>query len=745
MSSYIVPGTKLTSLTALNDLTDADLFYTVDAETLTSRKTSYQTLCNSIYEDITPFYGSKFFNISGGTVTNNVTLLSGVSATNYFYTSAGGLVVPQDLSSFLYLSAVQSEMSKAASKQYVIDQMALSGIITFAFLYQNFAALSGSVLTGNLSCSNYPTATAAYVNVNYVNSQFMPLSGGTFSGFVAVPQPAVGDPADRVATLAYVENRAFSQPGTRLHNISAFTVNRGLDPHSNSGRGNSGAYTTYIRDNDNKIRACGLFGAQTRNSGGFGFYDARINNFPPVPIEYLFNNGSEFATNVSSTGFTTYILSNSGNVYGTGDNTAGQLGTNDTKRRNTFFRISSGLGPTVNLTGVSALFVSQGNEFNKNTYNSVFALSGGNMWAWGSNRGGQLGLGSKVDQPIPVCISQLLNAGSIQSQYMLKVAAQNSDTLGYTIALDSNNVVHVCGWNGAGQLGLSAQTTGSGPTYNIAKTPIQPNITTFQTTPNWILSGVYVTPKKLLTIPVVIADTMRAEQVYTAGSNSYLLTGGRVWSCGNNSKGACGDGTAQGFFGGLIPFWQLVRVDSLSGNPLSAVQYLTTNGDPTKDGGVSVCAYLTSGELKVWGFNTSGQLGTGDFQNKTFAVSPSGAPTGIVKVKMVGQQTNTTLFVLDSAGDIYVTGNVANGIDGRGEGDVKKQNTFQKVIRPQGIKWVNFEVFMTGNMGINKTVFAQTSANELYVWGYNEFNQAGLITVPTNKSIIDIPIKVSLF
>jgi alpha-tubulin suppressor-like RCC1 family protein len=740
MSTYIVPGTKLTSLTALSVLTDTDLFYVVDTTTNTSRKTSYDSLTSNVLRDVTSF----FLNSTGGRVNGQVTILSGISATNYFYTSGNGLVVPSDLSTFLYLSSNQTEMSKAASQQYVISQLASVSGITQTFLFQNFVALSGSALTGKLSSSLTPTTSSEYVNLKYITDNYIPVTGGTFTGAISVPQPSVGDPSTKVATVGYVESRIAAQPGSRLNNISAFPVNDHYNKHNNSGRGNSGNGVTFIRDNDAKVRSCGLYG--NNNSGGFGFYPTQLYSFPQLPIEFRFNDGSEFITKVLNTGQSTFVLSNLGYIYTAGSNVAGQLGIGSTTRRNTFVNITSSITSSTTGTQITGLFISQGND-QTTTNNSVYLLSGGQLWAWGSNKAGQLGFGITTNVSTPGNVNLDEPGSSIVGQYLTKIAASNSDDLGYVLAIDANNIVHVAGWNGAGQLGLSAATTGTGAKRELGKIPS--NITKFQTSQLWTISGVYVSPQKLVNLPVLLASTVTADEVYTAGSNSYILSGGRVLSCGKNGAGACGIGNASGapgFSNGIRPYWQTV-VESTSGLPLTGVEYLTTNGDPTSNGAnVSVCAYLSSlSGIAVWGSNSNGQLGTGDYANKISATRPSSAPGGILKVKMVGQQTNTTLFVLDSAGDIYVTGDVDGGLDGRGEGNVKKQNTFQKVIRPQGIRFTDFEVFSYGNMSQYKTVLAQTLNNELYAWGYNTYNQCGFINIPATKQIIDVPIKVSLF
>jgi len=742
MSTYIVPGTRLTTLTALSVLTDADLFYVVDTTTNTSRKTTYESLTSNVLRDLTSF----FLNSTGGRVNGLVTLLSGVSATNFFYTSGDGLVVPYDRSDFLYLSSTQTEMSKAASQQYVISQLASVSGITQTYLFQNFVALSGSVLTANLSSSIVPTTSSQYVNLKYITDNYVPKTGGVFTDFISVPQPSVGDPSARVATVGYVESRIAAQPGSRLNNLSAFPINNRDNKHNNNGRGNSGNGVTFIRDNDSKVRSCGLY--SNVNSGGYGFYQTQLYSFPQLPIEFQINNGTEFATKVLNTGQSTFILSNLGYVYTAGDNTAGQLGVGGITRRNTFVNITSSITPSTTGTQITGLFISQGND-QTTTNNSVYLLSGGQLWAWGSNKIGQLGVGSTTNVAVPALVNLVSPGSSIVGQYLTKIAASNSAALGYVLAIDSNKIVHVAGWNAAGQLGLSAAINGTGSGRRTGAFPT--NTTTFKTSQLWTISSVQVSPHlQTVPLPVLISPTITADEVYTAGSNSYILTGGSVLSCGRNGTGACGLGNTTSAPGILSPattrpYWQTVISDT-SGAPLTGVEYLTTSGDPANIGIVSVCAYISSlSTIKVWGSNSSGQLGTGNNGNQLVATTPSSAPTGILKAKMVGQQHNTTLFVLDSAGDIYVTGYVDGGLDGRGEGNIKVQNTFQKVIRPQGIKYVDFEVFSYGNMSQFKTVLAQSLTNELYAWGYNTYNQGGFINIPATKTIIDVPIKVSLF
>lgn len=745
MSTYIVPGTKLTTLDSLATLTDNDLFYVVDTGTDTSKKTTYMDLTGNIFRD----NQSLFLRITGGTLMGSLSLSTGkgLSSDNFYTSTTSAFHIPYNRNSFLYLDDSPTDGNKAASRTYVNAAVAAANGITYDFLFSYFVAKTGASVSGNLSSVVPPTDFRHYTNAQYVTANYMPFTGGTFTGPISVPQPSVGDPINKVATVGYVENRIAAQPGSRLNTLSAFIVNGGLNKHNNNGRGNSGLYTTFIKDNDQKIRSCGYYG--NNNAGGYGFYDGFYNTFPVTPIEFINNDGTEYIEGIYTTNLTTILISNFGNLYGAGTNNSGQLGLGDTKRRNTFVSIICGMTPAgTTVANITGLAISQGNEYLPTTKMSVYALSAGRIWSWGSNTAGQLGAGTVKDIATPVPLYLLTYPGPTATKYMTKVVASNSDTRGYALALDTEGVVYGCGWNGCGQLGLSAAIKGSGATTATGVVPA--NVTTFTNSVSWILSGSYVVPQKFSVIPLISRTGITANEIYTAGSNSYILTGQNIYSCGNNVKGACGNGTFGGakeggfvYPGNIVPFW--TRVLQSNGNPLTGVDYITTSGDPAAGGNVSVCAVLTSGLAMVWGSNASGQLGTGDVQNKTGAMYPLNCPGGIQKAKMVGQTDFTTLFILDSAGDIYVSGYVNGGLDGRGEGNIKVQNNLQKVIRPQGIKFKNFEVFSYGNLGSLKTVLAQTMTNELYTWGFNNFSQAGVINLPNTKSIIDIPIKVSLF
>lgn len=78
-------------------------------------------------------------------------------------------------------------------------------------------------------------------------------------------------------------------------------------------------------------------------------------------------------------------------VYGWGYNGNGQLGIGSTANQLSPIRIS-------NFNGIKVVKLACG-------YSHVLALTDeGTMYSWGSNSHGQLGIGNKVNSPIPVRI-----------------------------------------------------------------------------------------------------------------------------------------------------------------------------------------------------------------------------------------------------------------------------------------------------------------------------------------------------
>ena len=147
-------------------------------------------------------------------------------------------------------------------------------------------------------------------------------------------------------------------------------------------------------------------------------------------------------TNVASiaagcASYTSYAVQSNGTVWAWGYNYYGELGAGSTGGQS-YYAL-----PVPNLTGVIGVVV--GN------YHALALTTNGTVYAWGYNGNGQLGNGTSGTynlSSVPILVTNLTNT------YIVAVAA------GYisSYALDSHGNVYAWGGNAAGQLGIGTTT-----------------------------------------------------------------------------------------------------------------------------------------------------------------------------------------------------------------------------------------------------------------------------------------------
>lgn len=124
-------------------------------------------------------------------------------------------------------------------------------------------------------------------------------------------------------------------------------------------------------------------------------------------------------------------LTRDGEIYAWGQNNCGQVGTGTTANQPTPRKISSVIGAR-NVVSISCGQTS-----------SVALLENGEVYGWGYNGNGQLGLGNNVNQPVPCRIHALQSI--VISQIVCGYA--------HTLALSDEGVLYTWGANSYGQLG----------------------------------------------------------------------------------------------------------------------------------------------------------------------------------------------------------------------------------------------------------------------------------------------------
>jgi alpha-tubulin suppressor-like RCC1 family protein len=298
---------------------------------------------------------------------------------------------------------------------------------------------------------------------------------------------------------------------------------------------------------------------------------------PRPPAGDVVSGAAAVATGASHT---CVLSSADGGVRCWGGNASGQLGDGSTTSRAT--------PPTTPvLTGVKA--IAAGRAF------TCALTNGGGVRCWGANESGQLGDGSTTDRPSPPSSDVLTNVKAI--------AAGGT----HACALTNAGGVRCWGANGSGQLGDGSTDDRSTPSASdviggISAVSTGDLHTCALTSAGGVRCWGHNGDAELgtgnydLVLSPPSTDVLSGVKQVVA-SNLFtcaLLTSGGVRCWGFNSHGEIGDDTA-------------LQVDRPSP---AAVDVL--GGAASLAAGLShVCARMTTGGVRCWGGNDTGQLGDG--------------------------------------------------------------------------------------------------------------------------------------
>lgn len=332
-----------------------------------------------------------------------------------------------------------------------------------------------------------------------------------------------------------------------------------------------------------------------------------------------------------------YAIGSDGNVYGWGANPDSELGTGSNATELT-------TPAKVELpSGVTATAIEAGNNF-------AFAIgSNGNIYAWGGNAQGELGDGSSTYSAVPVKVS--LPAGVTATS----IAAYDED--GYAIGSDGN--LYAWGDNAGGELGIGNGTGPQkcdAPTNSACTTtPVRmdlPSGVSAQLISGDLFSGsdghAYILGWSSNGLPEQIALPAGVRPTALAGGQLHNMVAGsdgKVYAWGDDSLGELGNGT----FGSLCCSFLPAPVVTSMPSGVSAVALATP-----MYGGLAIGS---DGKLYTWGDNADGQLGIGEdtgpstcYENAICSDTPvvGTLPTGDVP-EALGQEP-------ESFGDYVIAG-----------------------------------------------------------------------------------------
>ncbi|MEM7129112.1 MAG: hypothetical protein AAF702_22460 [Chloroflexota bacterium] len=358
-----------------------------------------------------------------------------------------------------------------------------------------------------------------------------------------------------------------------------------------------------------------------------------LDRHSPTTIEGIIG-----ASDVKAGGNHTCALINRSNIKCWGANIVGQLGNGDTALSTT----------PVDVTGLSGSPISV-NAGNSSTCAMIEETGGVQCWGWNSR--GQLGDGSQANSIIPVDVD-----GLDSNVEAIAVARE------HTCALMTDGGVKCWGYNRMGSLGNGTFTgsltpvTPAGLTSGVSAISAGGYSTCALLNSGrvkcWGLNGsdqlgngvptFFTSPQLTIGLSGVISST--------AGGLAHtcsLMTSGDVRCWGRNHVGQLGNGTS-------IAASEPEAVINLDG-PVSSIT----------SGYFHTCALLASdGSIKCWGHNEGfGQLGDGTGMNQSMPVTTANLEGGI---KSIGAGVYHTCAVMASTGGVKCWGKNTSGELGDG-------------------------------------------------------------------------------
>ena len=297
-------------------------------------------------------------------------------------------------------------------------------------------------------------------------------------------------------------------------------------------------------------------------------------------------------------------------------------------------------------------------------FHSIFLGPGGQVYSWGQSSYGQLGLGETNDRTSPVAISR---ANFPDSPTITALSAGNN----HAIALSSDGKLYSWGQSSYGQLGIDD------------------------------------TNEK--TSPVAVSTAHLAENLtfsaIAAGSSHSIALGsdGNLYSWGRNTKGQLGTDDVENKF---LPV--AVSTAHLAENlTFSAIAA----------GGSHSVALGSDGNLYSWGWNSSGQLGTGGNTDTSIPVAVSTGEVQANSTFSAISATGNNSMAIASDGNLYSWG--ANSRGQLGVGDNEPKSSPAAVDLPGNLTVIAVTAGYEFSMAI-------ASDGKLYSWGSNSSGALGI-------------------
>ena len=312
---------------------------------------------------------------------------------------------------------------------------------------------------------------------------------------------------------------------------------------------------------------------------------------------------------ISCGGQCTIVLMTDGTIWGTGDNSVGQLGDGSTSDKQLLIQMDTSFAT---IGARTPQYISCG------TGHTIVLMTDGTIWGTGLNATGQLGDNTISDKNK---LTQMITTSIIGTRTPKYISCGS----GHTIVLMTDGTIWGTGNNLLGQLGNTTIT------YSDVLTQMDTSFAIIGArTPKYIQCG--------------------------AGFTIVLMTDDTIWGTGDNNSGQIGPGISGNSFS------QLNQMDT-SSTIIGArtPKYISCGAEHT-------IVLMTDGTIWGTGFNGDGQLGNNTFTNSDLLIQmdTSSATIGGRTPQYISNGPGTT-YVLMTDDTIWGTGD--NGLGQLGTND----------------------------------------------------------------------------
>ena len=370
--------------------------------------------------------------------------------------------------------------------------------------------------------------------------------------------------------------------------------------------------------------------------------------------------------------FSAYALLSDGSLYTWGDNKYGQLGLGDKANRYYYASENQKINIPDKINEVIGLKDTGYDTSERTTFYkySLYAITeNGELYAWGDNSDGQLGIGNTDNQTKPVKVTGI--TGKIKQLITFQHYHYGEAFFDYfsVYALTEDGSLYAWGYNSRGLLGVGDKMDRNTPTKvnlpGMVKEIMHKSNSVYTILEDGSLyAWDYNTPT-----PTKINLPGTIKELITNGNSVYaILEDGSLYAWGSNSEGQLGVGSEN----------EYVNTPNKVNLP-DTIKELITNG-------ISFYAMLEDGSLYAWGYNFSGELGVGDEVNRN-----RNTPAKVnlpSKVKLITTKYDSVYAILEDS-SLYAWGNNSNGHLGVGKDD-NRIYTPEQVTGIDGvIKYIN--------------------------------------------------------